>query len=70
MEGIVREIRAEDPGIGAYKLFLILKDIYGKRMFGRDRFYKFLHQKHLMLPAQNAATRPIQITIIASTKIR
>ncbi len=52
MEGMVREIRAEDPGIGAYKLFLILKDIYGKRMFGRDRFYKFLHQKRLLLPAQ------------------
>lgn len=52
MESMVQEIRKEDPGIGAYKLFLMLKDIYGKRMFGRDRFYKFLHQKHLMLPAQ------------------
>ena len=52
MESMVQEIRREDPGIGAYKLFLMLKDIYGKRMFGRDRFYKFLHQKHLMLPAQ------------------
>lgn len=52
LERMVREIRLEDPGIGAHKLFLILKDIYGRRMPGRDRFYKLLHRKRLMLAPQ------------------
>ena len=46
---MVLEIREKDPGIGAYKLFLIIKEVYGKRMMGRDRFYRFMHQKRLML---------------------
>lgn len=46
------EIRGQAPGIGARKLFLILKDIYPEKMVGRDRFYKLLHKHHLMLPPQ------------------
>lgn len=46
---IVRQIRLEAPGIGAYKLFLILKDIYPGKMCGRDRFYRLMHDNGLML---------------------
>ena len=45
----VRQIRSEAPGIGCYKLFLMLKKLYGKRMTGRDRFYALLRRNHLML---------------------
>jgi len=46
----VMEIRSHDPGIGAYKLFIMLKDIYpDKKMIGRTRFYGLLHKRHLML---------------------
>lgn len=48
----VKEIRNECPGIGAYKLFLILKSIYPDKMYGRDRFYSLMNKKHLMLPPQ------------------
>lgn len=49
LERMVREIRLADPEIGACKFFLILKDIYGGKIPGCDRFYKFLHRKRLML---------------------
>ena len=47
----VREIRCEDPGIGGYKLWLMLIDMFG-RVFvpGRDRFFAILRRKGLMLP--------------------
>lgn len=45
----VREIRDRAPGIGAYKLFLILKGIFHKEMPGRDWFYSLVHRHHLML---------------------
>ena len=47
----VREIRSEDPGIGGYKLWLMLIDMFG-RVFvpGRDRFFAILRRKGLMLP--------------------
>ena len=45
----VRQLRAEAPGIGAYKLFVILKDIFPKAMPGRDKFYKIIHENGLML---------------------
>lgn len=48
----VKEIREQAPGIGTYKLFLILKDLYGDRMMGRDKFYDLMGRRHLMLPAQ------------------
>jgi putative transposase len=47
--GIVTEIRGEDPGIGAHKLFVMLRDLYADKMMGRDKFYELLHRKHLML---------------------
>ena len=47
---MVREIRSVAPGMGAYKLFLMLKDIFGENMPGRDRFYDLMHRRHLMLP--------------------
>ncbi len=46
---MVVQLRSEAPGIGAYKLFLILRDIFGSKMPGRDRFYRLMHRKHLML---------------------
>lgn len=44
-----REIRDVAPGIGAHKMFLILKNVFEKDMVGRDRFYSLIHQHHLML---------------------
>lgn len=35
----VRDIRHEAPGIGAYKLYLMLKELYPDGMRGRDWFY-------------------------------
>ncbi|MCI1742022.1 MAG: IS3 family transposase [Prevotella sp.] len=46
---IVRGIREQAPGIGAYKLFVMLKDVYPEKMMGRDRFYKLMKDRHLML---------------------
>lgn len=45
----VKDIRSQAPGIGAYKLFIMLKDIFPHAMFGRDKFYKLIHEHHLML---------------------
>lgn len=47
--GKVKEIRARAPGLGAYKLFLILKDIFPTEMGGRDAFYRLMHDNQLML---------------------
>ena len=44
-----RQIRSEAPGIGAYKMFLILKDIFLDAMPGRDKFYKIINKNGLML---------------------
>ena len=44
-----KEIRAQAPGIGAYKMFVILKDVYPDRMVGRDKFYRVMHEYGLML---------------------
>lgn len=49
---MVQEIRKQAPGIGAYKLFLILRDVYPEKMTGRDKFYKLLHTRQLMLKPQ------------------
>ena len=45
----VRQLRSEAPGIGAYKLFLILKGIFPDAVPGRDRFYDIIRRNHLML---------------------
>lgn len=47
--GTVGELRSQAPGIGAYKLFLILKGVYGGRLRGRDAFYRLMHERGLML---------------------
>lgn len=44
-----RQLREEAPGIGAYKMFIILKDIFLDVMPGRDRFYKIITKNGLML---------------------
>ena len=47
----VREIRCEDPGIGGYKLWLMLISMFGRDFVpGRDRFFAILRRKGLMLP--------------------
>ena len=47
----VREIRAEDPGIGGYKLWVMLCSLFGSdSMQGRDSFYRLLRRHRLMLP--------------------
>ena len=47
----VREIRQENPGIGGYKLWLMLIDMFGRAIVpGRDRFFVLLRRKGLMLP--------------------
>ena len=47
----VREIRGEDPGIGCYKLWLMLIALFGRDfMPGRDRFFTILRRRGLMLP--------------------
>ena len=48
----VKEIRSQAPGIGAYKLFLMLRELYPKEMKGRDWFYRLMHENHLMLKPQ------------------
>ena len=49
--GNVREIRKEDPGIGGYKLWVMLCALFGSGfMPGRDSFYTLLRRHHLMLP--------------------
>ncbi len=46
---MVKQLRSEAPGMGAYKIFLILKHIYEDKMMGRDKFYDLMHRKGLML---------------------
>ena len=41
----VRDIRHEAPGIGAYKLYLMLKELYPDGMRGRDWFYGLMHDQ-------------------------
>ena len=48
----VEEIRSEDPGIGGYKLWIMLCSLFGSDMDmpGRDSFYRLLRRNGLMLP--------------------
>ena len=47
----VREIRVEDPGIGGYKLWIMLTVLFDAGFVpGRDSFYALLRQHRLMLP--------------------
>ena len=44
-----RQLRAAAPGIGAYKMFIILKVIFLDSMPGRDKFYEIINRNGLML---------------------
>ena len=47
----VREIRKEAPGIGGYKLWIMLCALFAPDIMpGRDSFYALLRRHHLMLP--------------------
>ena len=54
----VNDYRSDDPGIGGFKLYLMLCDLYGRdQMMGRDSFYKLLRRKKLMLkPSKGRCT--------------
>ena len=44
-----RQLRSKAPGMGAYKMFLVLKDIFQDAMPGRDKFYRIINGNGLML---------------------
>ena len=46
---MVHELRGLCPGIGCYKLWLMLQDMCPGIMIGRDRFYHLMHIEHLVL---------------------
>lgn len=47
----VLEIRSEDPGIGGYKLWLMLISMFGRDFVpGRDCFFAILRRRGLILP--------------------
>ena len=48
----VEGIRGQDPGIGAYKMHLMIKEVFPDAAPGRDRFYRLMHEKHMMLKPQ------------------
>lgn len=53
----VNEIRSMDPGIGGYKLWLMVRDMFDKDWVpGRDSFYKILRQNDLVLPKPKPRT--------------
>ena len=62
----VREIRGEDPGIGGYKLWIMLTALFGERfMPGRDSFYTLLRRHRLMLPPRKADSLRASATLEA-----
>jgi transposase InsO family protein len=45
------KIREEAPGMGSYKIYLMLVDIFGRdNMMGRDAFFRLLQENGLTLP--------------------
>ncbi len=49
---MVRNLREEDPGIGCYKLWRMLRSLLGdSNVMGRDSFHALLQRRKLMLPA-------------------
>lgn len=53
----VKAIRSEDPGIGGYKLWLMMKEMFQRNWVpGRDSFYKFLGTNNLTLPRPKPRT--------------
>lgn len=45
----VLDLSRQAPGLGAYKLFLILRGVYPREMRGCDWFYRLMHDHGLML---------------------
>ena len=46
-----RRIRQDAPGMGSYKVYLMLADIFGRaNMMGRDAFFRLLQENGLTLP--------------------
>lgn len=63
----VEEIRKEDPGIGGYKLWLMLCALFGRGfMPGRDSFYMLLRRHRLMLPPVKSGIRQTPTTATTS----
>lgn len=53
----VNEIRDIDPGIGGYKLWLMVRDMFDEEWVpGRDSFYAILRQNDLVLPKPKPRT--------------
>jgi transposase InsO family protein len=51
----VHEVRSEDPGIGGYKLWIMLISLFGEKFVpGRDSFYRLLRRHRLMLPMRKS----------------
>jgi transposase InsO family protein len=51
----VHAIRTEDPGIGCYKLWIMLISLFGRNFVpGRDSFYALLRRHGLMLPMRKS----------------
>ena len=48
MVAVIKEIREQAPGTGAYKLFLMLKSTFADKMVGRDKFYKLMRTHQLI----------------------
>lgn len=46
---MVHELRGLCPGLGCYKLWLMLQDMCPGMRIGRDRFYHLMHVEHLVL---------------------
>lgn len=44
-----RSVRAEDPGIGARKIWLMASDVFGNQMIGRDALYALLEREGMRL---------------------
>ena len=66
----VLEIRSEDPGIGGYKLWLMLISMFGRDFVpGRDCFFAILRRRGLMLPKPKPRIQRIPTTGITNGKI-
>lgn len=57
---VVEDIRRRAPGIGAYKLHLMIREGFPDAAPGRDRFYRLMHERHFMLrpPRKRHTTNP------------
>ena len=68
MVAVIKEIREQAPGTGAYKLFLMLKSTFADKMVGRDKFYKLMRRINLCFHRCAADTRRIRTITIENTR--